>query len=240
MRLGAGGLLGDRDRAVVETLAKMRLATTAQLRALHFAEVSDPVCYRALNRLRRLDLISALTWHPDGSRRSIWNRVYQLGRLGRVYTNTNRRRVISPTDYGPMFAAHTLAITSVYVALGRLGPESQLVFTPEPECWRGDLRPDAYIQLVSGTFRYYWFIEMDMGTEPPNRIKQKLVAYARYWASGQEQRTNKIFPKVLFLVPDEARKQQVQTLINGSRARKLFRVELQTNAYHVITGGSSL
>jgi hypothetical protein len=91
--------------------------------------------------------------------------------------------------------------------------------------------------LSDGHCKYYWFIEVDMGTERLERIKDKLKLYSHYRASGKEQAKYKVFPGVLFLVIDQKRKQRIEALIRrqSSYAQQLFWVELQEDTYTAIT-----
>lgn len=241
--------LSSRDLAIIQTLSTVRLATTRHIQALHFTPdvplSKARVCYRTLERLDQLSVICHLSRRVEPKRSGSAGYVYQLDRAGLILAEVKKRRIIRPHDYHYAVIDHTLAVTDLYARLHLAHKTSavQLItFGIESKAWRGQLRPDAFVELIAGNYRYFWFIEMDMDTQRPNKIQQKLAAYARYRGSGAEQQANGVFPKVLFLVPNENRKQQIQALIDKQPGvdRRLFQVELQTNAYQVMKGEPSL
>jgi hypothetical protein len=237
--------LSDRDLAIVESLAQVRLATTHHIQNLHFNLNVPRVCYRTLGRLTRLGILCRLSRQTELGHVGSAGYVYQLDRAGQILAGIRKRRIFQPRDYHYAFIDHTLALTDLYLRLklaNRDGAIKLAALDIESRCWRRRLKPDAYIQLVTGGFRYYWFIEMDMATQSPSKIRTKLTAYTDYWATGDEEQANRIFPKVLFLVPDEARKLVLECTIQQQsiRYRRLFRVALQSKALLILTGGQSL
>jgi len=118
-----------------------------------------------------------------------------------------------------------LAISELYVRLveqEQAGGPAIRAFAAEPDCWlsyrglageRQVLRPDALVRLAIPPVEVSWFVEIDRGTERLATIAGKCRAYARYEASGQEQRRHGVFPGVAFLVPDEHRAIQLQRVI---------------------------
>jgi hypothetical protein len=50
---------------------------------------------------------------------------------------------------------------------------------------------------------------VDRGTEATTTIARKCELYRRYWQTGTEQARTGVFPRVLWLAPDERRQEQL-------------------------------
>jgi hypothetical protein len=106
---------------------------------------------------------------------------------------------------------------------GKRQTVSLIAIALEPECWREQpntiggkpsiLKPDLYAvtAINDGKDEYedYWFMEVDLATESPATVIRKCEQYVHYWQSGQEQRTNGLFPRVVWLVPTDKRKESI-------------------------------
>lgn len=229
--------LSTRDRAVVATLARVRLATGAQLVRLHYADVSARRARHLLTRLTDHRLIARLPRTVGGVRAGSAGYVYALDVAGQRLTYDTARGQ-RPWQPGPAFLAHTLAVTELYVRLvtaDRAGALRLVTFATEPACWRSFtgpggtrlvLKPDADLTLALGGFEDRWFVEVDRATEATNRLARACDRYRAYWATGAEQATHGVFPRVLWLVPDPHRAAQVHNVIarQPAEARPLFTV----------------
>ena len=116
--------LGDRDRAIVATLAQLRLASGAQLQRLHFGEGRSRQTRRELQRLHDLGVVMRLDRRIGGVRSGSSGHVYALDRAGQHLAGTGgpaggqrRRRPWTPST---PFVAHALAVTELCVGLDRL------------------------------------------------------------------------------------------------------------------------
>jgi hypothetical protein len=154
--------------------------------------------------------------------------VYGLSALGQAVldvggpTGGRRRRV---WETRPYFQDHMLAVADLHVRLReveRLGQTELLAFDGEPACWRhfsgtgGELiflKPDAYIHLGFAQFERRAFVEVDLATESLPTIERKSARYVAYWRSGIEQQVRGVFPMVVWLVPDEHRKANIERVI---------------------------
>ncbi len=211
--------LTDRERSVLDTLGRLRVVTSAQLERLHFGDVTRRQARAVLSALVARRLIARLPRQVGGVRAGSAGYVYVLDVAGQRLGVSGGRRVQRPWPVGTPFLAHSLAVSELYVRLIeaerhgvaelRLGE-----FRTEPACWRGfarpgggwdTLKPDAEVSLGLGRFEDRWFLEVDRATESRTTLARKLGRYLRYWQSGQEQARTGIFPKVLWIVPDEAR-----------------------------------
>src|SRR5262249_31241789 len=128
-------------------------------------------------------------------------------------------RVRKPWEPSRYFMEHVLAVSELYVQLRQAERDKRLEilsFDAEPKAWRwwhgrsGErlvLKPDAYVVTALGDIEYRTFVERDLATEAGPVIRRKAEAYVRYWQGGAEQQTEGVFPKVIWIVPDERRKQ---------------------------------
>jgi hypothetical protein len=219
------GALSDRDRAILTTLGRVRLATGEQLQRLHFhdlAPTSAPrVRRRVLQRLTELRLTARLDRRIGGIRAGSSGYVYCLDvagqrlLLGHGIAGGRPRKPWTPSRH---FVEHRLGITEIYVTLAEhqriTGALIVASFETEPDCWRihtglggarRTLKPDAAVVLHHGQWEERIFLEHDRGTEGPGQITRQLDAYWHYYQTGIEQRDHGVFPRVLWTVPDRDR-----------------------------------
>jgi hypothetical protein len=147
----------------------------------------------------------------------------------------------------------------VYVRLYELAGEHQGInlttIALEPECWREQpnsiggksliLKPDLYAvtTIKDGEDEYedHWFIEVDLSTESPATVIRKCEQYIRHWQSGLEQRTNGVFPRVVWIVPTVKRKESIIQHIADNFAgihQELFSVIVLDELSHLINNSS--
>jgi hypothetical protein len=152
--------------------------------------------------------------------------VYQLGRAGwRLLGKGGGYRPLRIIDH------HTLTITECFVILKRLersGELAVLTYAADPASRQvvGEilLTPDAYTELgVAATRQKFAFwLEIDRDTENAEIIRGKCV---RYWRAFQAW-DGDVFPYIVFVVPDAARRRELERVIAGGpdEALQLFRV----------------
>lgn len=254
--------LSPRDRSVLTTTSTLRLANTLQLQRLHFASPGDHAtpltaarcCRRVLERLVADQLLARLERRIGGVRAGSASFVYALGALGqRVQGGGSpgpRRRAWEPSG---LFVAHTLAESELYVRLHEAARSGELVVLEvqtEPSCWRTTtglggqavlLKPDLFVGLSRGDYDFRWFVEVDLGTEHAPAILRKCLAYEAYYRSGVEQHEHGVFPRLLWVVPDQGRAERLRQVI-GSTGRltpELFVVTTTDAAVRVLVGGAS-
>ena len=248
------------EQAVVETLDRVRLATGAQLERLHFVGegTSHTVARRArrtLTRLVGLRVLSRLNRRIGGVRAGSAGYVYALDvagqRLASACGPAGGARIRRPWTPGGTFVAHTLAVTDLYVRLReaeRTGDLELTAFDAEPAAWRrftglgGSatwLKPDAFVRVASGEFEHFTFVEVDRATQSAPALARKLAVYRRYHATGREQDRFGLFPRVVLLVPSEARKDVAARVCAAqpSDSWPLWRVAPYDDALTALTGG---
>lgn len=256
LQLQAG--LTERDWNIIATLARVRVATAVQLEALHFENVAKRRVRRSLASLTYRRILGRL---PHRTGRTIGGpqggssgHVYVLDVAGqRLASLANGGRTRRPWALGAAFLDHSLAVTGVYVGLvlaERAGSLRLLRFAGEPGTWRSFLgpgggrvmlKPDANVVLEVGGDENYWFFEVDLGTEHPPTIARKCDLYRYYWQSGTEDERTGVFPRVLWLVPDERRAEVLRGVIRRqpNEGSELFDVALSSAVVERVLQGAA-
>lgn len=253
--------LTPRELALVHDLDRLRLASAKQLERLHVTAESPQAnatqARRTLARLTERRVVTRLERRVGGVRAGSRGSVYALDaagqRLASVCGPAGGVRIRRPWTPGSPFLAHQLAVSELYVRLveaGRGGQLDVLDFATEPVSWRTFtglggartvLKPDAFVGLGLGDFEDSYFIEVDRATHSGPSVARKLTLYRRYWQTGREQERRGVFPKVLVVVPTEARKAALVEVAGEQPAESwpLFQIARYDDALHVFTGGHS-
>ncbi len=243
LRLG----LTDREADIIRTLTSVRVATALQLEALHYADVTTRRARASLASMVERRIVARLPRVVGGVRAGSAGYVYGLdvagARLAALIGRGGTEQPVRPWGLGRTFLAHSLAVTELYVQLmvATARGELRLVsFSGEPRCWRSfsgpggvrALKPDAHVVIETDGYEDHWFVEVDLATEAASVVGRKCGVYRRYWQTGIEQDRTELFPKVLWLVPDQQRAERLSTVIahQPTEARPLFVVALQEAA----------
>ena len=245
--------LSERERQVLVTLRRVRLATAVQLERLHFCDVTRRQSRQVLSSLADRRLVARLPRVVGGRRAGSAGYVYTLDMAGLRLTNTGKARAARPWPVGSAFLAHGLAVTDLYVELmerQRAGLLKVQTFVTEPAAWRlfhgvggarTILKPDAFAVLRLGGFEDRWFIEVDRSTESLPTIGRKADVYRQYWQSGAEQARTEVFPRVLWVVPNPRRAEAVAEACakQPAEAWRLFTVSVATEAADRLAQGAA-
>jgi hypothetical protein len=247
--------LSERDRGVIRQVAELRLMSARQIQAIHFPDdehengaAATRARQRVLRRLCRDGLLVALERRIGGVRAGSAGLVLALGPVGQrvLAANGPRRRSYEPTW---RFVDHTLATAQLIVDLSvaaRRGQLDVLASQAEPQCWREVvgiggrqwLRPDAFLMLGVGDYELRWFIEVDRASESLPVVVRKCRLYADYYQSGKEQGAHGgVFPRVCWVVPDDARAERLRVAIARDRhlPGQLFVVATNAQAVAALT-----
>jgi hypothetical protein len=238
--------LADRERDSLRSLLTCRYMTTRQIQRLHITnspskKAAITAAQRMLLKLKNYGLVEHLERRIGGVRAGsgsyVWVltdtgfRILHIGCTG----NQSRKRLYEPS---PVFLEHTLAIAETYLQLTEICNSNKMELTQiefEPKCWRGyidtdsrpaTLKPDLFAVTASGEYEDCWFFEVDLATESPNKIIEKCQRYAHYYHSGAEQRKTGVFPFVVWIVPNQYRKNSL--IKNISECRDLHPKSLFT------------
>lgn len=244
------------DWAVLQTLARVRLASGQQLERLHFAG-RPRQARRTLSRLATWHLAVRLDRRVGGVRAGSHGYIYALARGGQrllaARAATHAQRPPRTWTPGRPFLSHSLLVSETYVRLvevERAGGLRLLMWTSEPTCWRSFtgrggtrlmLKPDAFVRVGLDSFEDAWFLEVDCATESSTALARKFDLYRQYWTSGQEQARLGVFPRVLWLVPSEARQEQLVEVASRQPAEawKLFTVRRYEELIQAVREGAA-
>lgn len=248
--------LSERDLAVLSSLFRVRLMTVGQIQRLHLISGSPLTQLRrtrnTLQHLHDLQLVVRLPRVIGGVRAGSSGYIYGLSGLGQAVLDlpgTFGRRRRSVWDTKPYFEDHVLGVTELYVRLVETCRERTadlLAFDAEPACWRrfigagGEpvtLKPDAYVRVGAGEIERSAFVEVDLATESPATLRRKCLAFVAYWRTDLEQQHRGVFPTVLWLVPDEQRRQRLADVVQhlAHDVQQLFHVALLSDGPALLT-----
>jgi hypothetical protein len=240
--------LGELDANVLSFTAAVRLATGTQLvRRFWLKDGGNPDRQarngrRALKRLSDWRVLDPLPGRSRGGTRGGSDTlIYSVGAAGArllARRGNARRRLGTPGD---RHVSHTLAITELLVRLheATCAGDLELIEAPqtEPECWRSflgamgarlTLKPDLFILVAApgSDFENRWAMEIDMATESPATIRAKALRYLEHCRSGREQQEHGVYPRVLWVVPDARRAEQITGVLARlpAPAERLFSV----------------
>ena len=265
-RLGRSALvelaarLPEKERQIVETVERFRLLKSGQVRRLFFYETASEagsarLCRKALAHLTEQGLLRRLERRVGGMRAGSSGHLYATTAAGKrllAYLSgegvPSNRGVHEP---GAAFVSHTLAIAELYVALverERAGELDLVSFESEPGCWRtyttpvgasATLKPDALVRAASGEYEYTSFAEVDLGTEGRSALRRKAYAFLYYFRSGREQADEGVFPRIVWIAPEQARVEFMAGLFAGlpEEARRLFVAVQSDDAVATLAGG---
>lgn len=213
---------------LLRLVGEHRFASTHQLTRLTVHEYGNRrsairQTLRHLRHLKQHHFVAKLErrvggWQ-GGSQISVWT----LTTKGQRHITGNRSRV-RPHHYSTTFLEHSLAVTETRVALHEA--TTQLDFTlevqAEPACWRRHLdahgkpvtlKPDLMATVISDAYVDRYFFEVDRATENPARVIRKCWQYLHYQRMGAEQQKHGVYPAVVWLVPNDGRKEQLERAI---------------------------
>jgi len=225
----AGAGLAEQDRSILGSLLDLRYLTTRQIDRLHIQ--ADPNLSRLASarrtqrhmaRLDALGLVDKLDRRIGGSRAGSAAYIWRLRPAGLRLLGADPRRA----THGFAHLAHALDVAEVVVRLReneRVHDELEVAaIETEPACWRyytsangtkRTVRPDlrATLRVVGGEL--HWFIEVDRGTEHRRFLARKITGYLALWRGGGEHARAGVFPRVLWVVPNRYRAEELRHLL---------------------------
>jgi hypothetical protein len=225
--------LTDVDQKLLQFVADQRIASGHQLRRRFLASSDGRAVRRLLLRLIEWKVLERLPRRMGGIRSGSDGFLYVLGTAGaRVLARGGRklRRLEAPGD---RYINHTLAITELVVRLHEAVLRRELdllALEAEPACWRLftgpagtqiTIKSDLYVCLGAGQYQDRWFIEVDLATEARGTLQAKANRYLAHLRSGAEGR---VYPRVLWVVPNQHRLEQIHNALQVLPAehRRLF------------------
>jgi hypothetical protein len=197
--------LTQRDYDILRLTYTFAQLASTHLSELLFADRSHSVPDKVLGRLVRLSYLARVGRRATGDKGGAGAYVYQLGRAGRLLLDVEGRP-------SPNVSNHALLIADTYLELRRAEKVGVLVVKrwdvelPVPPAVRADLYAVLDFPQQQRSSRY--FLEIDLGTEAPVRIREKV---AGYWAAAQAT-DEEYFPYVVFVVRQQERKTELSRL----------------------------
>jgi hypothetical protein len=219
--------IATRDLAIIRLVGRFNQATAAQIaHAILYENSSKTVKTRVLARLTKDKYLARINRRlPGGPKGGSPQYVYQLGPEGwRLFTRRRWPGLLA-VNY------HSLAIMDAYLSVLRLerqglGTISSYLTEPESHTVIAgqDLRPDLHIEFdVPGRGTLGLYIEVDLSTERRKQLMEKMERYYQAWKHAEVES----FPLIVFLVPDDYRKQEIGRIVKagGEEWPELFHVQ---------------
>ena len=254
---GLQDLVGDRDQAILRSIAEHRLLLTGHIYELHFWNHASHAsgiraCNRVLGRLRERRFIRrldrAVGGHGGGSGSYVWALDVAGERLLRHLAPEPRGRQ-RPFEPSATFLAHTLAVADHRIEIekaARAGQFELVAVETEPATWRqfpGELaqtvwlKPDLEVTTASEAWEHDWFIEVDLGTESGSALIRKCRVYLQYFRLGREQQERGAFPRVVWVLPDQRRVDLLRRLLSAEDVPDgLFTLATSQHLIEVLSG----
>lgn len=233
--------LTPRDQLILRFVADFRLVSTSEVSAFIFKEnKSDTPAYRRLRKLKEHGFLRLVELRPiGGSEGGSAQHVFALGTEGRKLFRPDTW--IAPRLFE---ARHTRDIVKAFMAVEALNGKhgfSLRHYATDPnnhQVFRGvELRPDLYIELddVNKRMTHAWWLEVDRSNERSDKIRGKLEQYYAAYKNATDEEVS-IWPRVIFLVPDAARRQGVRRYVSSmpEEAGELFDVQLLSDFPRVL------
>jgi hypothetical protein len=202
--------LTARDKDILETLDRVRVATTSQLKALHFPGTTDLPFIRRIKILMELGAVHRSSLFTSSG-----------GRPQYVYS---RKKIKA----GHLFVAHMVDIAEAYVRFALTTKTHSYTL----DDWqlltqlkqKGDVIPDATFMVNTPEKPYRFLVEVDKGTELLKAITEKFIKYRLYFIQQYEQQYGTNKGRVLFIAPSLKRLQHMKALCEqqGGRTRYWF------------------
>ena len=252
--------MSGRDRHILESIKKCRYLTTLQIAQLYCDQsINRRSAVRAANRcltkLKNVGLIRSLQRRIGGVRAGSGSFVWTLTSGGFQLLcldsggKQSRKQFREPSLH---FLEHTLIISEAYLQMTRICATHQMTLSHiqfEPDCWRrySDkrgkqivLKPDLHAVTRGDSYEDCWFLEIDRATETPERVLDKCERYIQYLRTGAEQKQRGVFPYVVWIVPDEKRKNSLRAHIAKAfpRGANIFITILPDELEILITSGA--
>jgi len=218
-------LLQERDLALLEDLRRYRALTTSQLELLRGSDANPGL--RFVSRLtltRRLKLLFHGKYVRRLARPSITGMqepVYLLDSEGAKALSLKHGEVtVRAPSQMPKLAAleHILSINQFRVSLATACTEPSLEILEWQTSGEAKFRvavhkvtliPDAGFTLKTANLKLFYFLEVDLGSEPSRILTEKCRSYYAFWQSGEFAQKYFCAPnigfRVLFVAPTEKR-----------------------------------
>ncbi|MGR6971417.1 replication-relaxation family protein [Streptomyces cynarae] len=199
--------LTTRDLDILRLVDTFTQVSSTHIAELLFSDRSHSVPDKVLGRLVRTGYLSRVGRRASGEKGGAGAFAYQLGRYGRVLLDVEGRP-------SPNVNAHALMIADTYLELRRAEKAGVLVLDAwEVERRIPPVRADLFaaVEYPGQGRKSSYFLEIDLATERPVRIREKLDGY---WSAAMGW-NDEYFPYVVFVVNHLGRAAELQRLVRG-------------------------
>lgn len=225
--------LSIRDQQIIAFVARFGQVTKQHVRHALFDTKSATPCDRAIKRLTDQKLLARVEIRTvGGANGGSGQYVYQVGPAGWKLANTEGSFWLSRS-----VKYHSLAIADVYCDIKQ--HLIVITFDTEPDSHQKinyvPLMPDLYVELdLGGITRRAW-LEVDLGTERPKQLREKMSRYHHAWSGAGEQWNP--WPLVVWCVPDLKRARELFALIGlqPKESQPMYRVALFGEVVQVLS-----
>lgn len=228
--------LSRRDLQIVQFIARFGQATKHHVRAAVFKDnKSATPCDRALKRLTEQRVLARIEIRTvGGAHGGSGQYVYQIGAAGWKLAATEGSFWLSKS-----VKYHSLAIADVFVDIN--DHLNVIRYETEPDSHEKinyvPLQPDLYLEVDLGRHVLRTWLEVDLGTERPKQLKEKMNRYNHAW-SGAPERWNP-WPLVVWAVPDDKRRAELQSIVKlqPAESQGMYRVCLLDDVVATLLSG---
>lgn len=226
--------MSNRELQIISFVARFGQVTKQHVRDVIFASnASATPCDRAMSRLVAQKLLARIEIRTvGGANGGSGQFVYQVGPAGWKLAETEGSYWLAKS-----VKYHSLAIADVFVDINR--HVNVVRFETEPDTHQKinyvALQPDLYVELETDQFKRRVWLEVDLGSERPRQLKDKLDRYCMAW-NGAGEKWNP-WPYVCWVVPDIKRRAELESLIKlePAESQGMYRVCLFENVVQTLT-----
>ncbi|UGT64433.1 replication-relaxation family protein [Nocardia asteroides] len=260
--------LGERDWAILRSVAEHHFLTVTQICALHFHDLSPSSrlrrTQRVLGRLRTAGVLGTLTRRIGGMQAGSHGLVHYVAAAGERLLRLESGAPVRQRWHEPSarFAAHHVAVADLRIELETAHRDGALELVRrevEPVAWRRytglggvlvTLKPDAYFETAvppGSDFVDAWLVEVDLGHETIPTLIKKCHEYEQYRRQGIEQEDGG-FPLVIWSLThtDAAKADRRRTALHEAIAADrqldpaMFRVTAPEHTQPLMQKGAAL
>jgi hypothetical protein len=228
----------SRDLQIIAFVSRFGQVTLKHIEAHFFAghrsNTSVKVVLRRLVSQKLLVRVERRT--VGGARGGSGQYVYQLGYAGWRMSDTKDAYSQARTvNY------HSLAIAEVFTSIHRAESDAVQIVRYEVDEESSikinyiPINPDMYLELRLGAVERRVWVEVDLGTERPKQLKDKLIRYHDAWLNAPDKWNP--FPMVVWVLPDEKRKAELESLIaqQPKESQPMYRTATFEDVAEVVT-----
>jgi Replication-relaxation len=212
----------ERDQLICVDVHEHRVLTTDQLYELHFSSIQRTRArlfqlhqMGVLWRNRPRAQLGSLPWHYTLDEIGAWIVAEHLGIEPREvgYRNDRKRTLVDSPRLKHTRGANSFFTRMCHVARLNGNPVQVAEWRGEAWCarrWQTHVRPDGFARLDHAGQSFELLLELDLGTEPRNRLEDKME---RYRVLARAATAPDV---VLFCFPSEAREANARLVLGGT------------------------